>query len=191
MPLTLFSKHKHKKVLQSPSKSNSNLRPQTRGNKRSQTEEIKLKEKISVLSDNHSDHEIMSILSMPRSTYYHYKQKLYEEAREIWAQTYKESQSYRILHIINAINLALRVQKEIVLSEKESAKDRLEACDKLVELEMHFLKLISDMNEDKAPAIVTPDPRPTTYPTIPDPNNPGKWLTDPAWIESNIRNMKK
>jgi len=35
------------------------------------------------------------------------------------------------------------------------------------------------------------DPRPTTYPTIPDPDNPGKWMTDPAWIEENMRKMKE
>ena len=37
----------------------------------------------------------------------------------------------------------------------------------------------------------TPEPRPTTYPTIRDPNDPNKWICDPAWIEENIRKMEE
>ena len=35
----------------------------------------------------------------------------------------------------------------------------------------------------------TPEPRPTTYPTIVDPNDPNKWICDPAWIEENMKNV--
>ena len=35
----------------------------------------------------------------------------------------------------------------------------------------------------------TPEPRPTTYPTIVDPNDPNKWIADPAWIEENMKKM--
>jgi hypothetical protein len=36
-------------------------------------------------------------------------------------------------------------------------------------------------------------PRPTTFPTITDPNDPDpdKWITDPAWIQENIKKMRK
>jgi hypothetical protein len=158
MPLPLFPKHKKNPPTLSHTKTN--LRAGTRGNYRSETEEIRLKNEIFTLSDNHTDQEIMSILKIPNSTYYRYKQKLYEEAREIWRQTYKESQEYRIIHTINSINLALRIHKEIVLDHKNAAKDRLEACEKFVELELHFLKLISDMNDDSDKT-----PRPTERPT--------------------------
>jgi hypothetical protein len=197
MPLPLFKhkrKHKHKNKAHSPTNPTNNnlvLNPRPRGNKRPEIEELKLKNEILNLSDNHTDFEIQKILKLPNSTYYRYKQKIFEDAREIWKLQYEESQSYRILHTINAINLALRVQKEIVLNNKNSAKDRLDAADKFVELEMNFLKLISDMNENENKQPTPSEPRPTTYPTIPDPNNPGKWLTDPAWIESNIRNLKR
>ncbi len=33
------------------------------------------------------------------------------------------------------------------------------------------------------------EPRPTTYPTIVDPNDPNKWICDPAWIEENMKKM--
>jgi RNA processing factor Prp31 len=193
MPLSLFpTKHKHKqKLLQTPSKSKSNLKPQTRGNRRSETEEIRLKNEIFSLSDNHTDYEIMEILKMPNSTYYSYKQKLYQEAREIWRHTYKESQEYRIMHTINSINLALRINKEIGLDQKQSAKDRLEASEKMVETELAFLKLLRDINENKQPTPTpTPTPpRPTTYPTIVDPNDPDRFITDPAWIEENMKKL--
>jgi len=47
-------------------------------------------------------------------------------------------------------------------------------------------KLFDPYKKDAEPE---PKPRPTTYPTIPDPNNPGRWLTDPAWIEENFKKM--
>lgn len=195
MPLPLFRKHRKKQnsptvLKKTNSNSKTNLRTGIRGKYRSETEELRLKNEILSLSDNHTDHEIMLKLGLPNSTFYRYKSKLYEDAKELWKQQYKESQQYRILHTINGINLALRTQKEIIQDKEVEPKTRLEACKNLVELEIEFLKLIGDMNENKtlAPEL---DPRPTTFPTIPDPNNPGKWLTDPAWIEDNIRKMTK
>lgn len=55
-------------------------------------------------------------------------------------------------------------------------------------------KLLPDNGENYSTGtkgITQPEPRPTTYPTIADPNNPGKWITDPAWIEDNIRKMEE
>jgi hypothetical protein len=54
------------------------------------------------------------------------------------------------------------------------------------------LAIINGKNYSATSEETTPsEPRPTTYPTIPDPNNPGKWITDPAWIEENIKEMEK
>lgn len=55
----------------------------------------------------------------------------------------------------------------------------------------HIPDLPIDDKDTAITAAFTPQPRPTTYPTIPDPNNPGRWLTDPAWIEENFKKMKE
>jgi hypothetical protein len=147
MPLPLFSKHKIKKKLpQTPT--NSNLSKSARGNKRSEAEELRLKNDIYSLSDNHTDYEIMDILKIPNSTYYRYKEKLYEEAKEIWSQTYRESHESRILHTISAIHLSIRVNKEIATDKDIEPKIRLEAAEALVETEMKFLQLLHDINEN-------------------------------------------
>jgi len=131
----------------------------------------------------------MDLLKINNQTFYRLKGELYQEAREIWRQTYKESQVYRIIHTINSINLALRTNKEIILDKTQSAKDRLEACDKLVELEMNFLKLVSEINDDDTTERPTLSPAPT-YPTITDPSNPEKLICDPKWIEDNARKVR-
>jgi len=82
---------------------------------------------------------------MPNSTYYSYKQKLNQEAKEIWRQTYKESQESRALHVVDSLNLALKISKEIALDEKQSAKDKLEAANFMIESETGFLKLINEL----------------------------------------------
>jgi len=175
----------------SHTKTKTNLRAGIRGNYRSETEEIRLKNEIFSLSDNHTDYEIMSILKMPNSTYYRYKQKLYEEAREIWRHTYKDSETYRAVHTMNSINLALRTHKEIILDKTQSAKDRMEACGNLVDAEMNYLHLLSEINDDNDTTPVSvPTPRPVDFPTVLDPNT-GKWITDPDWIRSNAERVMK
>lgn len=187
MPLPLFSKHKNKKKLTQTHTS----RTRPRGNKRSKENILRIKSDIYSLLDNHTDYQIMDILQMNNQTFYRLKGELYNEAKKIWSQTYKESQELRALHVIDSLNLALKISKEIALSDKTPSKDRLEALNFMIESEHGFLKLIKELANDKipAPTVGAPEPRPTTFPTIPDGN--GKWITDPAWIESNIRNMKK
>jgi len=52
---------------------------------------------------------------------------MYEEAKELWQQTIQESIEYRGLHLLNSLNFASRVNQEIALDAKQSAKDRIEA----------------------------------------------------------------
>lgn len=59
---------------------------------------------------------------------------------------------------------------------------------------MNFLRLLKEIhgdNNDNKISTSRPEPRPTTYPTIVDPNDPDKWITDPEWIQENIRNLKR
>jgi hypothetical protein len=183
-------KRKHKRTsATNPTNRNLNLNPRTRGDRRSETEELRLKNEILNLLDSRTDLEIMDILKMPITTYYRYKSNLYQEQREIWQQTYREGIELRIMHTINSLNLALRTNKEIILDKTQSAKDRMEACDKLVENQMKYLDLISDMKESDTTTASKPTPelwpKPTEYPTIIDPDNPSRWITDPEWIKEN------
>jgi hypothetical protein len=195
-----MKKRKKNNSVTNPTNRNLNLNPRTRGNRRSETEELRLKNEILNLSNSRTDLEIMDILKMPITTYYRYKSNLYQEQREVWQQTYREGIELRIIHTINSLHLALRINEEIILDKKQSAKDRMEAGDKLVELQMKYLDLISDMNEsDNNTAVPEPEsrlgPKPTDYPTIIDPNNPNnpnRWITDPEWIrESGLKVMRE
>jgi hypothetical protein len=190
MPIP-FPSHKKNKLTQAHINKNK-TKPRPRGNKRSRVDILKIKSDIYSLLDNHTDYQVMDILKMNNQTFYRLKGELYQEAKEIWSQTYKESQELRALHIIDSLNLALKISKEIALDDKKQPKDRLEALNFMIESEHGFLKLINELADDKVPT-ETERPsavRPTTYPTVVDPNDPDKWITDPAWVEENMRKMK-
>jgi hypothetical protein len=122
--------------------------PRPRGNKRARVDILRIKSDISSLSDNYTDQEIIYTLKLNHQTYYRLKGELYQEAKEIWRQTYKESQELRILHTISAIHLSLRINKEIATDKDIDPKIRLEAAEALVETEMKFLQLLHDINEN-------------------------------------------
>jgi hypothetical protein len=205
--LTLpFLKHKHRNKGKSPTvsdtninkKTKTNLRIGTRGNYRAKDDVLKIKSQIYNLLNDHTDLQIQEKLGIPNSTYYNYKKILYQEARDIWRMTYSESQSMRALHVVDSLNWALKISKAIAVNESNQPKDRLEALNFMIESETGFLRLIKELadnnDNDKIPRPTAPRPtapRPTTYPTIVDPNDPDKWITDPAWIEENIRKMHK
>jgi hypothetical protein len=70
----------------------------------------------------------------------------------------------------------------------------IRAISELHKIEVSIFSLWKELpqpirSEETTPS--APEPRPTTYPTIPDPNNPGRWLTDPAYIEENMKKVMK
>ncbi|HEX9320247.1 MAG TPA: hypothetical protein VF884_15035 [Nitrososphaeraceae archaeon] len=157
----------------------------SRGNKRAKIDILRIKSDIFTLSDNHTDHEIMEILRIPNQTYYRLKGELYQEAKEIWQQTYKESIESRILHVINSLNLALKISKEIATDTNNSAKDRLDASEKMIENELGFLKLLREVHDDynishDDEMSKTQQPLTTPHPYV-----------DPPWIEANKKRVKK
>ena len=116
----------------------------TRGNKRPKDEQIRIMNDIFSLSANHNDYEIMDTLKIPNQTYYRIKSKMYREARRVWQQVCKESLEYRALHMINSINLALKVNQEIAIDPNQPAKERLEAAQLLVDQQINLIKLLGE-----------------------------------------------
>ena len=97
------------------------------------------------LSANHNDYEIMDTLKIPNQTYYRIKTKMYREARRIWQQVCKESLEYRALHMINSINLALKVNQEIAIDPNQPAKERLRSSTQLiVNQQINLIRLLKE-----------------------------------------------
>ena len=69
---------------------------------------------------------------------------MYREARRIWQQVCKESLEYRALHMINSINLALKVNQEIAIDPNQPAKERLEAAQLIVDQQINLIKLLKE-----------------------------------------------
>jgi hypothetical protein len=153
----------------------------SRGNKRSETDTLRIKSDIISLSENHTDQEIMDILKINNETYYRYKSIINREAKEIWTQQFKEGVELRILHTVNSINLSLKINKEIATNTNNSAKDRLDAAERLVETEMGLLELLRSLRDDNN--VQQQEQTKRDYPTI--------TVTDPAWIQENIKKMKE
>jgi len=169
--------------------SNTNLRAGTRGDYRSRDQELRIKNDVFSLLDSHTDYEIMDILKIPNSTYYRYKKMLNDEAAEIWAQQFKEGIELRILHTINSINLALRINKEIALDTNQSAKDRIESAHDMVETEINFIKMLRDVRDkQESQTAQLPEEEKPDYPYI---VKDGKYFADPKWIKENEKKVMK
>jgi hypothetical protein len=154
----------------------------SRGNKRAKEEQLRIMNDILSLSDTHNDTEIMTTLKIPNETFYRYKNALNEKVKEGWKQTIKDSVELRIIHTVNAINLALKTSKEIATDTNNSPRDRLDAADRFVQTEQDFLELLRSLRDgDDNIAEEQQQEETKPYPTI----------TDPNWIKENIRKMKE
>ena len=56
----------------------------------------------------------------------------------------KESLEYRALHMINSINLALKVNQEIAIDPNQPAKERLEAAQLIVDQQINLIRLLKE-----------------------------------------------
>jgi hypothetical protein len=115
-----------------------------RGNKRSREEELRIMSDIQKLLPQKNDDEIMGLLGLANSTYYRYKSKIYKEEKKIWKQVCKESLEHRALQIKKSLELCIKVNQEIALDPKQSAKDRIEASQIMVEAEEEMFLLLKD-----------------------------------------------
>ncbi len=120
------------------------MKQETRGNKRSKEEEMRIMNDISDLLPKHNDCKIMNTLGIPNSTYYRYKSKIYKEAKKLWEQVCIESMEYRALEIKKSLVLCIKVNEEIAIDPNQPAKDRIEASQLMVDAQIDILKLLRE-----------------------------------------------
>lgn len=120
------------------------LQEGVRGNKRSKEEEVRIMSDIQKLLPHKNDDEIMEILGLPNSTYYRYKAKVYKEAEKIWKKVCQESLEHRALLIKKTLDLCIRINEEIAKDPTQSARDRIQASQYMVEGQAEMLKLLRE-----------------------------------------------
>lgn len=134
-------KSKTKTLPQSPT---DNLSREIRGKFRGKEEQTRILNDIFQLSSNHNDLEIMQLLKIPNSTYYRYKELLYEESKNIWKEMCKESLEYRAIQLKNSLILCIKINQDIATDPNQPAKDRIEASKVMVDAELRMFIMTRD-----------------------------------------------
>jgi hypothetical protein len=116
----------------------------TRGNKRSKEDQLRIMTDIQDLMPKHTDLEIISTLHLPCSTYYRYKSKIYKESKKLWNEICTESLEYRALEIKKSLDLSIKVNEQIATDQNQSAQDRMEAAQLMVNAQLNILKLLKE-----------------------------------------------
>jgi hypothetical protein len=125
-------------------KQRENLKPGKRGDRTARQDRVRTMTDIVSLSSKHDDFEIMNILGLPNSTYYRYKQKIYEQSKKLWEQVCTESLEYRALLVRKYLDMSIKVYEEIALDPNQKAEDRVGAAVHMVDAQIEFLKLIKE-----------------------------------------------
>jgi hypothetical protein len=66
-------------------KQRENLKVGKRGDRNTRQDRVRIMTDIVSLAHKHDDFEIMNVLGIPNSTYYRYKQKIYEQSKKLIA----------------------------------------------------------------------------------------------------------
>jgi hypothetical protein len=121
-----------------------NLRRKNGGSRKSKEERIRMMTDILALSDKQDDLQIMQTLSLPKSTFYRYKTKIYKESKKLWERTCKESLEFRALEIKKSLDLSVKILEEIASDMNQDAEDRMNAIELLSNTQITYLKFLRD-----------------------------------------------
>ncbi len=154
---------------------------------------------------NKSDSKIRDILGLEPRTYRNYSKRIHDEDTAIWYAITAEEMAGELIRLKSSFEDTYLKAKAL----SESSKDVGEILDALADKDsarVNIIMLLRDgpgmMAEVHSHGVSTSLPdyddntaedsdRPTTYPTIrnPDLHSPNKWLADPAWIEANQKRV--
>jgi hypothetical protein len=114
-----------------------------RGNKKSESEIRKILTEIRKMSGlNMPDKEIIKILKIPKSTFYRYKSRIYNEERELWEKVSIEPLESRALMLKESLEHTYRIAKEIAFDDKNPPRVALYACKKMNEAQINIIQLL-------------------------------------------------
>jgi hypothetical protein len=125
-------------------KQRENLKVGKWGDRNTRQDRVRIMTDIVSLAPKHDDFEIMNILGMPNSTYYRYKQKIYEQSKKLWEQVCTESLEFRALLVRKYLDMSIKVYEEIATDPNQKAEDRMQAAVHMVDAQVEFLKLIKE-----------------------------------------------
>jgi hypothetical protein len=114
-----------------------------RGNKKSESEIRNVINEIKkMIALNMPDKEIIEILKIPKSTFYRYKSRIYNEERELWEKVSIEPLESRALILKASLEDTYRIASEIAFDDKNSPRVTLYACKKMVEAQINIIQLL-------------------------------------------------
>ena len=111
-----------------------------KGTKSRQVKNAEIKVITDLLDDWKTDKEIMKELRIPNTTYYRYKQQIYEQDKELLAQTRTNELDHRIMQVRNSLEYCIKINKNICEQSKDD-KARIEASAMIVKAQMGLLNL--------------------------------------------------
>jgi len=113
-----------------------------RGDKRSATDQVQMRTDILSLLPNKGDMEIMQILKIPETTFYRYKNIIYEEAKEIWQQTARVALEYQALQVISSAKEYIKVNTAIANDTTVEPKERRESSKAVVDANIMIFNVL-------------------------------------------------
>jgi hypothetical protein len=117
--------------------------PGVRGNKGSKSEvRNAINEIRKMIALNKSDKEILESLKIPKSTFYRYKSRIYNEDRELWEKVSIEPLESGALMLMVSLKDTYRIAKEIASNDKNPPRIVLYACKKMIEAQFNIIKLL-------------------------------------------------
>jgi hypothetical protein len=114
-----------------------------RGNKKSESEiRIAINEIRKMIALEMSDEEILARLKIPKSTFYRYKSRIYNEDRELWERVSIEPLESRAILLKESLEHTYRIAREIASNNKNPPRVTLYACKKMVEAQFNIIQLL-------------------------------------------------
>jgi hypothetical protein len=117
--------------------------PGVRGNKRSESEvRNAINEIRKMIGLNMPDKKIIERLKIPKSTFYRYKSRIYNEDRELWEKVSIEPLESRALKLKESLEHTYRIAREIASNNRNPPRVTLYACKKMVEAQFNIIQLL-------------------------------------------------
>jgi hypothetical protein len=114
-----------------------------RGNKKSESEiRNTLTEIRKMIALNMPDKKIIEKLKIPKSTFYRYKSRIYNEDRELWEKVSIEPLESRALELKESLEHTYRIAREIASNNRNPPRVTLYACKKMTEAQINIIQLL-------------------------------------------------
>lgn len=134
-------------------------------------------------------------IDVARSTVNSIRRQIEKQA-EKWYIELRQSRYKFIAIYKERIDSLLSYQKRLheIIASTNKQEVQIRSISELHSIEMDIFSLWKQLPDlgystTTTEGITQPEPRPTTYPTIRNPNDPNKWICDPAWIEENMKRV--